>query len=226
MSKLNLKITISLSILFFVFLPVTVFSQETDSPEITSSSSAESIQENLKERIKNVVKENLDQTELSLREKINQQTLMGFAGQITKLTDESITIKNEDKNLQIVTNEETVLVRNNQNIKVSSLSIDERIIVIGNLNSEDILTAKRIVTTTSKEATVKRQTFVGHILDIDIKNDSFELLNQDNVSVTISLPSKSTTDIEDLSANQNIIIIVETDLEDNTHSLLQLKNLS
>ena len=176
-----------------------------------ATGSADQVNENLKQRIQEIVKDKTKNTQTN--------TLIGHTGVITKISDLSLVVKTSSGNLlQVITNDKTDIVRNGQDIKANSLSIDEKIIIIGNLNTEDILSAKRIVTIKNPTPTTERQTIIAPLTNIKVPN-----LDIKELSVTI--PQGLSSKTEGLQNGQVVISIIETDLEDNTHTLLQLRSL-
>jgi len=166
--------------------------QETASPSTD-------VNENLKQRIQEIVKDKTKTT----------TTLKGYAGVITKINDINLVINiSPDKTLQITTNDTTTIVRLGKEIPPASLSIDEKVIIIGLLDTDEILSAKRIVTVKDTTPTTKRQTTIG----------SFSSLNAD-------IPKKSNIDVSEITENQIVMAIIETDLEDNTNTLLLLQKI-
>jgi hypothetical protein len=188
----------------------------------TATQSAQEIEsENLKQRLQDVIKDKLDSAEDTIKNKQAENSLVGYTGIINKISNLSLVVNTTQNNLlQVITSEDTNIVKNGKEIKASSLSIDEKIIIIGNLDTEDILNAKRLIAISNTPAITKRQTVVGPISNLDQKTLSFSIKE-----LNIDIPKKSTIDPEDLQDNQTVIVIIETDIEDQTNTLLSLQSL-
>lgn len=188
----------------------------------TATQSAQEIEsENLKQRLQDVIKDKLNSAEDTIKNKQAENSLVGYTGIINKISDLSLVVNTSQNNLlQVITSEDTDIIKNGKEIKASSLSIDEKIIIIGNLNTEDILNAKRIIAISNTKATTKRQTVVGPISNLDPEDLSFSI-NEFNIDI----PKKSTIAIEDLQNGQIVIAIIETNIEKETHTLLSLQSL-
>jgi len=211
------KLKILATIISLGLLSQPVLAQETATP------SAQEIDQNLKQRIQEVVKDKLTTAEENIKELRQRSTLTGYAGIITKINDVSLIVNtSQNKILQITTNEDTNIVRNGQKIKANSLSIDEKIIIIGQLNTEDILSAKRIVAVKNIQPTQKRRSLIGTISDLKTRSLKIKTSDQE---FDIEIPKKSNLDIDELQKDQTVLAIIKTDLEDDTHTLITLKSL-
>lgn len=178
------------------------------STQEVASPSAEQIKQSLIQRIQGNSKEDV---------------LKGYSGVITKINDLSLTIStSQNETLQVTTNEATDIVRNGKPIKVSSLSIDEKLIIIGVLDTDEILSSKRIVAIETTTPDYLRQTIVGTIKNFQVTNLEISSNNQE---FSLDIPKKSDIDTEDFQENQVVMAIIETDLEDDTHTLLAVQPL-
>ena len=218
--KLLLTIIFSLSLLLSPFFSVLAI--DTDPVATDSGTSDAEVEDSLQERIKNTVQENLDQAEDSIRQKLEEKLLLGYVGTITNIKENIITADTSNNLYQIIFDEDTVVVRKGNNIKPEVLSIDEDIIIMGYLSSDDILTARRIVTTNITPPDNIRQTLIGPLQEIDLKQEVLILLVDDQ-PVEIDIEDFDLDEEEVLNPQQKLIIIVNTDLEENSHTLLQLQ---
>lgn len=222
-TKILLTIITSLSLLFSSLLPILAVDSE-DTVATESATTDAEAEDSLQERIKNTVQENLDQAEDNIRQKLEEKTLFGYTGTITNIKENIITADTNNNLYQIIFDENTVVVRKSTNIDPEDLAIDENIIIMGYLSSDDILTARRIVTITISDPDFIRQTFIGSVQEIDLKSDTLILLVDDK-PVEIDIEDLELEEDETLNPQQKIMIIVETDLEEDTHTLLQLQIL-
>ena len=220
------KILFTIFSLNLTLLPLkNVLAVETQEDISTASATTDTeAEDSLQERIKNTVQENLDEAEDSIRQKLEQKLLLGYTGTITSIKENIITANTNNNLYQIIFDEDTVVVRKGSNIDPEDLAIDEDIIIMGYLSTDDILTARRIVTTNLTPNTSFRQTFIGTLQEIDSDNDSLILL-VDNQPLNIDIEDYD-FDQESLpQPQQQLMLIVDTDSEDNTYELLQLQIL-
>jgi hypothetical protein len=188
-------------------------STPTSSNSKEASDSANQVDENLKKRIQEIVKDKDQENKLD-------NSLKGYVGTIAKINDTAIVITTvEGKTLQIITSDTTDIVRSGQDIKASSLSINERVIIIGYLNTQDILSAKRIVAIKDGKED-NRQTIVGPVTETNLKANSFTLQTTTQ-KLVIDLPKKSSFDLEELQENQTLLAIVEIDEKEEENIFLE-----
>ncbi|KKT40147.1 hypothetical protein A3K29_04580 [Candidatus Collierbacteria bacterium RIFOXYB2_FULL_46_14] len=165
--------------------------------------------QDIQEKIKTLVKENLSATESTLKEKINQRTLVGFVGLIQSINSGNITINTKDGTiLQITTDEKSVYNKAGTGIKISSLAISDKIIVIGTLLKEDIVLAKRIVVVPDEPIQIVSGTIVSKVSSVDIKKKLIGL-TVNNQEVLFGLTKKSTIKIEEIKAGMTIFAITK-----------------
>jgi len=225
MKKLKIFLTtiFSLSLLSFSLFPI--LAVDTDDTVATESATTdEEAEDSLQERIKNTVQENLDQAEDSIRQKLEEKLLLGYTGTITDIKENIITANTNNSLYQIIFDEDTAVVRKGNAIDPEDLSIDEDIIIMGYLSSDDILTARRIVTTTTSTPDSLRQTLIGSLQEIDLEQEILILLVNDQ-PMEIDIEDLDLDENEVLNPQQKLMIIVDTDLEEDTHTLLQLQIL-
>ncbi|KKT29504.1 MAG: hypothetical protein UW41_C0033G0006 [Candidatus Collierbacteria bacterium GW2011_GWC2_44_18] len=165
--------------------------------------------QDIQEKIKTLVKENLSATESTLKERINQQTLVGFVGLIQSINSGNITINTKDASiLQISTNEKTTITRNGSIIKLASLAISDKVIVIGTLLKEDIILAKRIIVIPDETNPVVSGTIVTKVSSVDIKKKLIGLMVNDQ-EVLYGLTKKSTIKVENIKVGTTIFSITK-----------------
>jgi hypothetical protein len=187
--------------------------QDAKVPSNTASTSGQTdqVNDNLKQRIQEIVKDKLVDPK--------EDILKGYAGTIAKINDVNLVVNlSEKETLQVMTNDATDIIKNGKPLKITGLSIDEKIIIIGNLSTEDILSALRIVTIKNTPPTAKRHVVVAPVSNLDVRSLDIGELNTD-------IPKKSDIDLEELQDGQTVMAIIETDLEENTNTLLSLQSL-
>ncbi|PIP85378.1 hypothetical protein COT86_03200 [Candidatus Collierbacteria bacterium CG10_big_fil_rev_8_21_14_0_10_43_36] len=177
----------------------------TPTEAIVTPSQAQDIQE----KIKTLVKENLNATESTLKERINQQTLTGFVGLIQSINSGNLSINTKESVvLQITTDEKTIINKNGKGIKFSSLAISDKVIVIGTLLKEDIILAKRVMVIPDEPVLVVSDTIVAKVSTVDIKKKLIGL-TINNQEVVYGLTKKSIIKINDLKVGVTIFAITK-----------------
>lgn len=174
-----------------------------------SSTITPSETQDIQEKIKTMVKENIGSTEASLREKINLQTLVGYVGTVKSINSGNITLDSKDGTLlQITTNLKTVFTKAGATSKLSSLALTDKVIVIGTLIKDDIVLAKRVTVVESDDNPLLSGTVVAKISSLDLKKKIVGLSIQDK-EVLFSLTKKSTIKLDQLETGQTIFAITK-----------------
>ena len=143
-------------IAFFVLLwpifinPKTVLAATSTVSATTSAQatpSSETTTQNLKDRIEKVVQERREQLQGTL-DQISQKK-RGFIGQITRISEGTITVKNP-KGLQVISVAEDVnITKKGKKITSSEISVDDWVILMGYGNSENFQLKRIVVSTES-----------------------------------------------------------------------------
>ncbi len=181
------------------------FLTKTDATNSATPSQSGDIQE----KIKTLVKENLSATESELKEKINQHTLVGYVGPIQTINSGNLTLNTQDDSLlQITTDDNTIYIKNGSSIKLSSLAISDKIIVIGTLLKEDIILAKRITVVKEDPDAMTSDTIFAKVSSVDVKKKIIFLSINDK-EVPYTLTRKSTIDIDDIKAGVSVFAITK-----------------
>lgn len=194
-------ITISIPALVLIFgivKPVTA---------VTSTSSASPTQ-NLEDKYKLIVQENLSSAEAKLKEKVNLQTLVGYVGKITTISSGNLTLDSHGNLIQVTTTEKTVFLKNNSATKVTSLAIGDKVILIGTSVKDGIVQAKKISVIADEPVLVKTTVVVSEITSIDLKKKTITLV-LDGINQTLALSKKSTVKLDEFKAGQNILAIIK-----------------
>jgi hypothetical protein len=163
----------------------------------------------IQEKIKALVKENLSATESTLKERINQKTLVGYVGLIQSINSGNISINIKDGTiLQVTTDGNTVIYKVGSKIKLSSLAISDKMIVIGTLLKADIVLAKRILVIPDEPNPVISGTIVAKLSSVDLKKKLIGLV-VNNREVIYGLTKKSTIKMENMKVDATIFAITK-----------------
>jgi hypothetical protein len=174
---------------------------------VTSTPSAVPTQD-LKEKIELLVQENLSTTEAKLREKVNLQALVGFVGKIATIGSGNFTLDSKGSLLQVTTTAQSVFLKNGSAIKITSLAIGDKIIVIGTSIKDGIIQAKRVTVIVDEPVLVKTTAVVAKVVSIDLKKKTITL-TLEGTNQILTLSKKSTVKLETLQAGQTIFGIIK-----------------
>ena len=176
----------------------------TASPSATPSET-----QDIQEKIKKMVEENLSTTESNLKEKINLQTLVGSVGTNKTINSGNLTIDSKEGTLiQITTSDKTIIVKSGATSKLSSLALADKIIIIGTLIKDDIVLAKKISVVVDETNPVTTNIVVAKINSINLQKKIMGL-NQNETEIVYSLTKKSTVKLGDFEVGQTIFAIAK-----------------
>ena len=194
----------------FIILSTIVIPCLTRNPSSALAATATpSATQDIQDKIKKMVEENISSTEASLREKINLQILVGYVGVINSINSGNITIDSKEGPLiQITTDTKTTYLKSGSITKLASLAISDKIIIIGTLIKDDIVLAKRVIVVEIDPNPLTSATIVAKISSVDIKKKTIGL-NVNNQEVLYTLTKKSTIKLVDLNAGQTIFAITK-----------------
>lgn len=201
-----MKYSVVFALLFLISFTPSYATTATPASETTATPSGA---QDLQEKIKKMVEENLSATESNLKEKINLQTLVGYVGTIKSVSSGNLTVDTKDSSLiQITTAEKTTIVKSGAASKLTSLALADKIIVIGTLIKDDIILAKKISVIVDEPNPVTTSTLVAQISSLDLKKKTLGL-NINNTEVIYSLTKKSTIKLEEFEVGQTIFAIAK-----------------
>lgn len=190
---------LGLTPIWFLINPSLVISVTTLPEDSPLASDSQTITEELKQRIQNVV-----------QEKLKSSPLVGYVGKITDLKQGSFTLNTQAGTVPVTYNAETAVIKEAKTIKTDLLSLNDRVIVIGRFDANKILAAKRLVVTPESSSVTKRLV-LGNIIKINKANKSLRLM-VGNQELILSAGKKLTLDFEKIKLNDKLIgIILETD---------------
>lgn len=174
----------------------------------TTATPSATITPNMADQVKALVKDNLATTEARLKEKVDLQSLVGFVGTISTISSQNLTIESRNNLMQVSTTTKTAFLKDSSPIKISSLAIGDKVIVIGTSAKEGIVQAKRLTVIKDEPILVTTTVAVSKIVSIDLKKKTITLsINGSDKSLTLS--KKSTVNLEELKPEQTILGIVK-----------------
>lgn len=163
---------------------------------------------NMEDRIKLLVQENLSTTEAKLKEKVDLQSLVGFVGKITTISSGNLTLDSHGNLLQVTTTIKTAFLKDGLAIKITSLAIGDKIIVIGTSIKDGIVQAKKVTVVKDEPVLVKTTAVVAKVVSVDLKRKTITL-TIDGTDRVLTLSKKTTVKLNELLAGQTILGIIK-----------------
>jgi hypothetical protein len=191
-------------LIIFILLPLSISFPAYAANPATSSATPT----NLEDKIKNLVKENLNTTESNLKEAINLKSLTGHVGSIKTISSGNITIETDGNLFQVATADKTIITKGGMPAKLLSLAIADKVIVIGNPLKEDIIQAKSIKVILEDTDVVETDAIVATISSIDTKLKVI-ILTVNKIQVPYTLSKKNFIKIAELKPGQTIFAITK-----------------
>ena len=192
--------------LFAIFLSAFFLTSAVGAYAVESTPSAEPT--NMEDRIKTLVKENISTTEAKLKEKVDLQSLVGYVGKIKTIGSDNLTVDSYGTLIQVKTTAKTVFQKDSSVIKMTSLAIGDKVILIGTSVKNDIIQAKKISIIKDEPVLVKTSAIVAQVVSVDIKKKTITL-NIGNSEQTLTLSKKSTVKLDGIKASDTILGIIK-----------------
>jgi len=177
-----MKKTLILIIIFFTFYLTLAFSVSAVSPTPEASDSA--VQE-IRDKVKEIVREKIEETQKGQKG--------AFFGEITKITDETLTLQTTqgEKEAKIAT-DAALIGKSGGKITLKSLESGLFAITMGFFENNNTLDTKRLVIS-EKTETPAREIAFGKITDISSEKEILTIKNEKkNMIYTIEINSKTT----------------------------------
>ena len=180
-------------------------------PTPTITSEIQKFREIIQEKVKAKLQE--------INQEVQTDPKRGYIGTITKIESTQISLNTKDKNRTIILSPNTVYL-NNKSIKIKStdLKIGQEILVIGVLDDQQNLSAKRIIVTTIKSSQNLKTIVLGQVIDISTmyslmaiipisnKNTQYQVKTDTKNLQIISKTGEKLT-LKDISKGKKIIVI-------------------
>lgn len=176
----------------------------------------------IEEKYKLIVQENVSSIAAKLQEKVNLMSLVGYVGKITTISSGNLTVDSHGVLLQITSTAKTVYLKNNSPIKVTSLAIGDKVIIIGTSIRDGIIQAKRVSVIKDEPILVKTTAVIAKVVSIDTKKKTLTL-TINGADQILTLSKKSTVKLDQLKVDQTILGIVKE--YDGTLSISRAKTL-
>lgn len=213
--KKSLLITTLLLFIFNLNLNHHVLAQATDNISATPSaqtgedqqpSPADDEIEKIRQAVKEKVKQKIDQ----IINKPNQK--IGWVGQITEIDENQISLicLNKQDRTVVLTEDTAIINTKRQTVDTDQLKVDQIILVMGYINTESQLEAKRILITNKPLESLKNTIILTTITDISQTTSVMTLVSNDRQVFQV----KTDKNTKDLVKNQKIIAILKPEDQD------------
>jgi len=175
-------------------------------------------------QVKAAIKDNLNQT---------HSTLIGLAGSVNSLGDNTITLQDSETIWQITVNKQTTIVKNNANVKLKNIPLESKLIVIGRLTDKEVVSAIRIVLVNQKPPLKQRFPTLAKInkTELDSKTPSINITTHDQKKLKLNIDKDqipNNKNIDNLQTGTTIFAIIESDLSSKkkiSHTLLDFATI-
>jgi hypothetical protein len=180
-------------------------------PSPTSTSEIQKFREIIQEKVKAKLQE------ISQTKETNPKR--GYVGTITKINQDTINLDTKDTNRTINFTTDTVYLNaKSTKIKHADLKIGQEVLVIGLLDDQKNLTAKRIIITTPKSIQNQKTIILGQVVDISTmysliamiptsnKNTQYQI-KADTKNLQILSKNGDKLTLKDIKKGQKIIVI-------------------
>lgn len=179
----NKKVVIS-----FVLLSLLLSPWQLAKAQEASQAATPSATQALKERIEKVVEEKKEDVQRKLKEK--KQKKQSMVGNVERVSQEAITVRNAEGTIIIPVNDELTLIKEDEPIAVDDITVGDGAILLG-FNIDDDFKVFRIIITKDNPLPRTQVVMMGSIQAFD--RDSLTILsraNQTELEVKLSKDSK------------------------------------
>lgn len=181
--------------------------EATPTATISITPKIEDVKNNIEERIRTIVTNNLSTAEAKIKQEVNIKKLVGKVGQISSIQTNSFNLESKSQVFQIATNEQTIITKNSSPIKLNSLAIGDKVIVIASKTSKALFTAKKIIVITNP-STNRAELLVGKVSKIDTKKRIATIIDTNKKPIEITFSKKFPLELSTILPNNNVFLIL------------------
>lgn len=180
-------------------------------PSPTETSEIQKFREVIQEKVKAKLQE-ISQTSTT-------DPKRGYLGTITKINSDQINLDTPEKNRSIIFDTDTVFLNTKSSkIKNTDLKVGQEVLAIGLLDSQNKLTAKRVMVTVPKSNQNLKNTIYGQVVDISTmyslvavipssnKNTQYQI-KTDTKNLQILSKNGDKLTIKDITKGKKIIVV-------------------
>lgn len=216
-------ITYLILALSLLISPSAVLAQSSSS---TDSASVEDVQKSLQERIRKAIKENLNGNTQIERTK-------AFFGKLTSISENVLTLERPyggtTHTYQVTVGDSSKIVSSGKNIKLTDLTLDSNLIIMGKTSDDQNMQAQRVVVN-KDTSTINRLIKKGVITEIDTGRKKMTITQGDQESVLdystrIKIYQGDTLSpltIKELNTPTKALFMTLTDSEDDSEYVIRI----
>ncbi len=179
-------------------------------PIATSSGlpNQETVTQNIKDRIEKIIDEKSEKATQNMKKR-------AFVGKVSRVTTESLSIETlrGEQNVKVSSKSTVLLFPKMQSLQLSDIEIGGFAIVMGYINGDDVLEAKRILVAQTPLFPMKKKVTVGRVIDLSATVLSLKLRNNEEEKIPVTKKTQyvdsqgeslKRTEIED---NAEVIVV-------------------
>ena len=168
----------------------------------------DTVTQNIKDRIEKIIDEKSEKASQNVKKR-------AFVGKVSRVTTESLSIETlrGEQNVKVSLKSTVLLFPKMQSLQLSDIEIGGFAIVMGYINSDDVLEAKRILVVQTPLFPMKKKVTIGRVIDLSTTMLSLKLRNNEEEKIPVTKKtvyvdsqgeSLKRTEVED---NAEVIVI-------------------
>jgi len=181
------------------------------------------VTQNIKERIEKIIDEKSEQSSQTLKKR-------AFVGKVTRVTTESLSVETlrGEQTVKVSAKSTVLMFPKMQVVQLSDLEIGGFAIVMGYINGDDVLEARRILVVQTQLFPTKKKVSVGRVIDLSPTTLTLKLRTSEEEDIPVSKKtlymdsqgeSLKRTEIED---NAEVVVIRKADNASASASVVRL----
>lgn len=146
----------------------------------------------------------------------------GIIGSVIEVNENEIILGHKNINQKISVSPDTVFIDSNRNkTQITKIKVGQDLLVMGTINENKVLEAKRIVFINIKDLEIKYTTVIGTVVDISKSSPFFVLVPLNNKDVQYQIKTDNLTetvdknnkkfDFKNLTSGQKVVVIIKPD---------------
>lgn len=206
-----------LSLLLPFILINSSFAQESSPSAILE----EQVKEKIQERLEQVANQDLEKIKGVIEKKMGK--IYAYSGLIKEVKDAALKIETSFGSKEVKVASQAAILKVSpgkakSEVKLEDLEVDDFVIAIGPMDSNQVITGKRLIITDTAPASQKRKLLFGKVTEIDGQKITFK--NSQQQSITVDSKTKLKINglekpvVEDIQIGDLIRVIVTLDKSD------------
>lgn len=141
----------------------------------------ETVTKNIKDRIEKIIDEKSEEAAQSMKKR-------AFVGKVSRVTTESLSIETlrGEQHVKVSSKSTVLLFPKMQILQLSDIEIGGFAIVMGYINGDDVLEARRILVVQTPLFPPKKKVIIGRVIDLSSTMLSIKLRNNEEEKISVS----------------------------------------